>query len=83
MAAIQKVAERRRIQPVDLTKPFGPIESEHDDIRLDVFTCFSAANYLLSAGIDSDCESCKSFSSARTNSAGPTIALSGDLSAYA
>ena len=46
------VAERRWIRPVDLIKLFGPIKDEYDYIWLDVFTYFSAANCLLSAGND-------------------------------
>ena len=52
------VAERRWIRPVDLIKPFGPIKCEHDDKRLGVFAYFLAANCLLSAGKDSNCEVC-------------------------
>ena len=48
-------------------------------MRLDVFTCFPFANCLHSAGIDSNSESCKSFSSAMTISAESFLALSGDL----
>ena len=55
------VAERLWIQPVDLIKPFGPINAEYDKIRLDVFAYFPAANCLLSAGNDSNCETYKSF----------------------
>ena len=53
------IAERRWIRPVDLTKPIGPKKVGYDDIRLDVFTCFPAANCLHSAGNDSNCESAK------------------------
>ena len=74
-----KVAERRWMRPVNVIKPFGTIKGEYDDIRLDVFTTFPAANCLLSAGYDSNCESCKSFSSAMTSSTGSIMALSGDL----
>ena len=43
--------EKRWIRPVDLIKPFGPIEGKYDDIRLDVFTYFPAANFLLQLGM--------------------------------
>ena len=70
---------RRWIRPVDLIKPFGLIKGENDDKRRNVFTYFPAANCLLSAGNDSYCESCKSFSSEMKSSAGSIMALSGDL----
>ena len=73
------VAERRWIRPLDLIKLFGPIKGEHDDIQLDVFTYFPAGNCLISAGNVSNCEKCKSCSSAITRSAGSFMASSGDL----
>ena len=39
------VAERRWIRPIDLTKPFGPIKGEYDEIR----SMFSHVFQLLNA----------------------------------